>query len=424
MFSGAAERFEKVYEQVGDIDLFSGGLAEKPVRGGIVGPTFACIIAEQFKNLRKGDRFWYENDGVYDAFTPAQLQQIRHVSFAQLLCMATDGIDTIQPFVFLPADDSNNARVPCEGFLETTLNLTPWTDLDTDINDVRTRTRRWLFDGTAKKNKKTKNKTTTTPLPRTTKRRKTSTTRKSTTNKRRTTTELPLKIQITNITTQTIQLNDENSDKLPTYRPQISHYRPDYDDVTYLFGLVPTYTTPVPLEVNINVQYNKFSTNPPDLTDTYLDRPITLYDYAHIDNYYKPTKIHHTKYPQTLTDNYNINKRKTTTKRYPVRKRPQKSTTPKYPTYIFSDNTNTQTNTKRPTKRPTKRRPYFKDKLPESFLYQGTRNFVKISSVRGKLQPNTEYIEKYRAREDENFDERDLGSLQVVKMDVLPSETR
>lgn len=421
MLPTAAERFEKVYEKVEDIDLFSGGLAEKPVRGGIVGPTFACIIAEQFTNLRKGDRFWYENDGLNDAFTPAQLQQIRRVSFAQVLCMTTDGIETIQPFVFLAGDDDSNARVPCEVLLKNSINLTPWTDLDPDNNDVKTRTRRWLFDGTAKKNKKTKNRTTTTPLPRTTKRRKIPTTRTATANKRRTTTERPLKIQITNITSQTIQLNDKNSNRLPTYRPQIPNYRPDYDDVTYLFGLAPTYTTPLPLEVNINVQYNKFSTIRPDFIDPYLDRPITLYDYAQTDRY-KPTKNPTTKHPQILTD---FNKIKTTTKRYPVRKRPQKSTTPKYPTYIFSDNTNSQTNTKRrTTKRPTKRRPYFKDKLPESFLYQGTRNFVKISSVRGKLQPNSEYVEEYRARENDNLYEENSEPSQIVKVDVLPRETR
>ena len=37
----------QVYEKVDDIDLMLGGVAEKNVRGGAVGATFACIIGRQ-----------------------------------------------------------------------------------------------------------------------------------------------------------------------------------------------------------------------------------------------------------------------------------------------------------------------------------------------------------------------------------------
>lgn len=51
-------RLKQTYETVDDIDLFPGGLAETSLHGGLVGPTFACIIAMQFRQLRKCDRFW------------------------------------------------------------------------------------------------------------------------------------------------------------------------------------------------------------------------------------------------------------------------------------------------------------------------------------------------------------------------------
>ena len=35
-------------------------MMETHVRGGIVGPTFACIIALDFHNKKFGDRFYFE----------------------------------------------------------------------------------------------------------------------------------------------------------------------------------------------------------------------------------------------------------------------------------------------------------------------------------------------------------------------------
>lgn len=81
--SKSAARMRRAYEKIEDIDLFVGGISERPVMGGLVGPTFACIIAQQFSNLRKGDRFWYENDAFESSFTPAQLFSIRQVTLSQ-----------------------------------------------------------------------------------------------------------------------------------------------------------------------------------------------------------------------------------------------------------------------------------------------------------------------------------------------------
>ena len=48
--------FQRLYDTPEDLELFSAGLAENPVPGGLLGPTFTCIIGRQFHNIRVGDR--------------------------------------------------------------------------------------------------------------------------------------------------------------------------------------------------------------------------------------------------------------------------------------------------------------------------------------------------------------------------------
>ena len=50
------ERYKTLYSSPKDIELFTAGMSETPVDGGIVGPTFACIIGRQFRQLKFNDR--------------------------------------------------------------------------------------------------------------------------------------------------------------------------------------------------------------------------------------------------------------------------------------------------------------------------------------------------------------------------------
>ena len=45
-----------------EIDLYVGGMSENRVKGGDVGPTFACLLAKQFDFMKRGDSFWYERE--------------------------------------------------------------------------------------------------------------------------------------------------------------------------------------------------------------------------------------------------------------------------------------------------------------------------------------------------------------------------
>ena len=53
-----ASRMADLYATPDDIDLFSGLISEKPLRGALVGPTLACLIGLQFRHLRQCDR-WF-----------------------------------------------------------------------------------------------------------------------------------------------------------------------------------------------------------------------------------------------------------------------------------------------------------------------------------------------------------------------------
>ena len=96
-----------IYNHVDDIDLFIGGTLEGHHRDSILGPTFKCIIGDQFIRLKRGDRFWYENGAFSESrFSESQLNEIRKSSMARILCDNTD-ISKIQPLVFKIAEGDN-----------------------------------------------------------------------------------------------------------------------------------------------------------------------------------------------------------------------------------------------------------------------------------------------------------------------------
>uniref|UniRef100_A0A8C5HXK5 Ig-like domain-containing protein n=1 Tax=Gouania willdenowi TaxID=441366 RepID=A0A8C5HXK5_GOUWI len=95
------EKLQRLYGTPLNVDLFPALMAEDLVPGSRLGPTLMCLLTSQFKRLRDGDRFWYENPGV---FTPAQLTQLKQASLTRVLCDNGDNITRVQQDVFRVAE--------------------------------------------------------------------------------------------------------------------------------------------------------------------------------------------------------------------------------------------------------------------------------------------------------------------------------
>lgn len=98
------EKLRELYGHPGNIDVFVGGVLEDVTPDGArVGPLFRCLLVEQFRRIRDGDRLWYERDGVFGA---EQLREIRRgATLAAVLCQNGDNITEVTEDVFrLPGE--------------------------------------------------------------------------------------------------------------------------------------------------------------------------------------------------------------------------------------------------------------------------------------------------------------------------------
>ncbi|XP_045515165.1 peroxidase [Pieris brassicae] len=121
-------KYETIFEHPIDIDLWSGGVSERPLRGSMLGPTFACIIATQFSYSRRGDRFWFELPHQPSSFTPEQLTEIKKSRLARVICDNTDIIDTVQVYPFVLPDHELNPRVPCRSGILPSMDFSKWAE--------------------------------------------------------------------------------------------------------------------------------------------------------------------------------------------------------------------------------------------------------------------------------------------------------
>jgi len=120
-------RLQRMYAHPDDVDFFVGGMSEKPVKPGLLGWTFLCVVGDQFARAKKGDRFFYDLGGQPGSFTPGQLQQIRRSSWARVLCDNSE-IGAVQPLAFRSPDNNINRVQSCQSPAIPSLDLSHWSN--------------------------------------------------------------------------------------------------------------------------------------------------------------------------------------------------------------------------------------------------------------------------------------------------------
>ncbi|KAM4699533.1 eosinophil peroxidase-like [Discoglossus pictus] len=118
-----AQKFINLYGTPANIDIWVGGVAEPLVQGGRIGRLLTCLIGNQLKRARDGDRFYYEQSSV---FTAEQRRSIERMTLARVICDNTR-ITEVPRDVFrgnqYPRDFLSCSRIP-------QLDLTPWRQRD------------------------------------------------------------------------------------------------------------------------------------------------------------------------------------------------------------------------------------------------------------------------------------------------------
>ncbi|XP_028937556.1 myeloperoxidase isoform X1 [Ornithorhynchus anatinus] len=114
-----ARKLMAQYGTPDNIDIWMGGVAEPLESGGRTGSLLACLIGTQFRKLRDGDRFWWENPAV---FSPQQRQALATISLPRIICDNT-GITSVARNIFR-ANKHPQGFVNCNSLPR--LNLSAW----------------------------------------------------------------------------------------------------------------------------------------------------------------------------------------------------------------------------------------------------------------------------------------------------------
>lgn len=124
-------RMQEIYKAPENVDVYTGGLSEPPLDGGILGPLFTCLIGEQFYRLKFGDSFWFERAVGPQRFTQPQLKEIYKVLLSSVICRNSDHVSFTQRYVMKRSGPTNKLE-DCDRL--DTFNFEPWRERPTNFS--------------------------------------------------------------------------------------------------------------------------------------------------------------------------------------------------------------------------------------------------------------------------------------------------
>ncbi|KAK7102726.1 chorion peroxidase-like [Littorina saxatilis] len=121
-FDSNGQALKGLYEHPDDVDCFTGGTSESPVENGVVGEVFAHVIAQQFHDLKYGDRYYFETNSNYYGFGDGELRTIRTLCLSKIMCENAD-LEYIQANPFKPPNKDSNPLHRCSDIADINMRL-------------------------------------------------------------------------------------------------------------------------------------------------------------------------------------------------------------------------------------------------------------------------------------------------------------
>ncbi|KAJ6648728.1 Peroxidase [Pseudolycoriella hygida] len=107
---------KKVYKSYKDVEFYVGGILElfASVANPLAGPTFGCVIGENYRNTMGGDIYFFTHPENPHPMTTAQIDAISKYSFSNLLCTNIGYKETLKLWAYTP--HPVNPTVDCKYF--------------------------------------------------------------------------------------------------------------------------------------------------------------------------------------------------------------------------------------------------------------------------------------------------------------------